>query len=171
MVSPPWLSQPGDVVIEPGIAFGSGEHLTTLLFVAINQWVQPGISCLDVGCGSGILAIAAAKLGARTVGIDIEQDAVIAAQENAVKNQVQAHFSAADIATLDGCYDLVVANLYAEVLIALAPDILRLTGSYLALAGILADRAQRVRAAFSSLNCVRDHQDGDWVSLWYCQPS
>ena len=50
---------------------------------------------------------------------------------------VQAHFSAADIATLDGCYDLVVANLYAEVLIALAPDIIRLTGSYLALAGIL----------------------------------
>ena len=172
VVSPPWLSQPGDVVIEPGIAFGSGEHPTTLSCLsAIDQWVKPGTSCLDVGCGSGILAIAAAKLGANVVGIDIEEDAISAARENAVKNGAVAHFSNTDIASLDGRYELVVANLYAEVLTALAPDILRLSSGNLVLAGILADRAPLVRATFSSLTCVRDHQDGDWVSLWYCQSS
>lgn len=167
-VSPPWLAQPSDVVIEPGIAFGSGEHPTTLSCLeGIDRWVGPGTSCLDVGCGSGILAIAAAHLGARASGVDIEEDAVVSARENAAKNKVTVEFSSTSISAIEGKYDVVVANLYAEVLVLLAADIIRVTGRHLALAGILADRADLVRDAFVTLECVRDQQEGDWVSLWY----
>ena len=81
-ISPPWLAQDGDIVLEPGIAFGTGEHPTTYACMkALAQWISENPSlqnqrCLDVGCGSGILALAAAKLGMFVDGIDIEADAI-----------------------------------------------------------------------------------------------
>ena len=167
-VSPPWEAKPGDLVIEPGIAFGTGEHPTTFSCLeAIAQWAQPNLQCLDVGCGSGILALAACSMGMTAVGIDIEPDAIRSAKQNAIANNLSAQFDTQDIRHLTGCYDIVVANLYAEVLVALSADIIRLCGHRLALAGILFDRHQMVLEAFASLTLIQKKREGDWIGLWF----
>ncbi len=167
-VAPPWDAKEGDVILEPGLAFGTGDHPTTYACLeAISLWAKEGASCLDLGCGSGILALAAAKLGMRTTGVDNDLDAVHASIENAKMNGLSVRFESTPISELHGAYDVVVANLYAEVLVALAPSILRLTAGRLALAGILADRVSMVHDAFSSLRIIREKQEGDWISLWY----
>lgn len=167
-IAPPWEAQAGDLVIEPGIAFGTGEHPTTASCLeAIAAWADEGKTCLDVGCGSGILALAAAKLGYQVFGIDIEKQAIDAAKHNAKVNQLEATFSDTDIADIEEQYDIVVANLYAEVLVQLAPYILRTVGSKIALAGILTTKANLVLDAFSSLQLIRQKEEGDWTSLWF----
>ena len=167
-IAPPWEALSGDVVIEPGLAFGTGNHPTTLSCLeAIATWAKPSETCLDLGCGTGILALAAAKLSMNAWGVDFDPDAIEASQKNAQINQLHARFDATPIEDLKTPSYLVVANLYAEVLIALSPHIIPLVGKYLALAGILADRSHLVKDAFSSLNLIREKQEGDWVSLWY----
>ena len=86
---------------------------------------------------------------------------------NALKNDLSAQFHSRDIGSLHGSYDVVVANLYAEVLSALSSDIIRLCKGKLALAGILFDRHEMVTEAFSSLSIIRKKREGDWISLWY----
>lgn len=166
-VAPPWEAVPGDLVIPPGNAFGTGDHPTTLACLgAIDRLADQCHSCLDVGCGSGVLALAAASLGLKAQGIDIEPEAVKSAQENAHLNGLQAHFSGQGLETVQGNFDLVVCNLYAEVLVMLAPELLRLTQRHLVLAGILAEKADRVIEALSPpLAVVERIQDGEWVSL------
>ena len=167
-IAPPWEAQPGDVVIEPGLAFGTGNHPTThSCLEAIAKWAKPSETCLDLGCGTGILALAAAKLSMNAWGVDFDPDAIQASQKNAEYNHLKAKFDDTPIEELHTPSYLVVANLYAEVLVALSPHIVPLVGKYLALAGILEDRAHLVKDAFSSLNLVREKQEGDWVSLWY----
>ena len=167
-VSPPWEAQDGDLVIEPGLAFGTGNHPTThSCLEAIAKWAVPGESCLDLGCGTGILALAAAKLGMDALGVDFDPDAIQASRQNAQYNQLHAQFNDTPIEDLRIPYPLVVANLYAEVLIGLSDSIVPLVGRNLALAGILADRAHLVKEAYKGLNLVREKQEGDWVSLWY----
>ena len=167
-VSPPWEAQKGDLVIEPGLAFGTGNHPTThSCLEAIATWAIPGESCLDLGCGTGILALAAAKLGMNALGVDFDPDAIQASQQNAAYNNLQAEFNDTPIEDLRSPYPLVVANLYAEVLIGLSSSIVPLVGRNLALAGILADRAHLVKEAYKMLKLVREKQEGDWVSLWY----
>ena len=168
-IAPPWEAQEGDVILEPGIAFGTGEHPTTASCLeAISAWAEEGLTCLDVGCGSGILALAATKLGLRSVGIDIEEQAIVSANENAEKNNLQIDFSQTDIANIVSQFDIVVANLYAEVLVALSPDIIRCVtpGGKLALAGILTSKQSLVLEAFSSLRLLRTKEEGDWTALW-----
>lgn len=166
VVAAPWHEIPGALLIEPGLAFGTGEHPTTRACLrAIDALATPGGSLLDVGCGSGILALAGAKLGMVAVGVDIDPDAVRAAAEAAEANQLVATFSTTPIEAVEGEYDLVVANLFAEVLVALAPEILRVARGPISLAGILADRADTVRAAFASRATLLDEQEEDWVSL------
>ena len=93
-VSPPWEAQEGDLVIEPGLAFGTGNHPTThSCLEAIAKWAVPGESCLDLGCGTGILALAAAKLGMDALGVDFDPDAIQASQQNAAYNNLQAQFN------------------------------------------------------------------------------
>ncbi len=117
-----------------------------------------------MGCGSGVLALAAAKLGMRATGLDIEADAVAAARENAALNGLEARFSRSPLSELSGPYELVVANLYAEVLAHLAPELARLSGERLVLAGVLADRAQLVLDALPMT--VRERRrDGEWICL------
>lgn len=172
VVAPPWLAEPGDLVIEPGMAFGTGEHPTTrACLAAVDRLAAPGERCLDLGMGTGVLALAAARLGAEAIGVDIDPVAVSAAEENATTNQLVARFSTTPIEALEGRYELVVANLFAEVLVALSPHIIRLTGKHLALAGILADRAPKVEAAFASLQLVRRelNDTGEWVYLEYAR--
>lgn len=166
IVAAPWHEVTGALLIEPGLAFGTGEHPTTRACLrAIDALATPGARLLDVGCGSGVLALAGAKLGMDAVGIDIDPDAIRSAEAAAALNQLQARFSTTPVQALEGAYDLVVANLFAEVLVALAPDILRLARGPIALAGILADRADTVRAAYAERTVLLDETEQDWVSL------
>lgn len=169
-IAPPWEAQEGDVVIEPGIAFGTGEHPTTASCLeALALWApeRAGQTCLDLGCGSGILALAAAKLGMQVMGVDIEATAITSAKNNAHSNGLLADFSQRDVADIHQQFDVVVANLFAEVLVALSQDILRCTKDKLALAGILATKVHMVEEVFQDLTLLRKKQEGDWVSLWY----
>lgn len=168
VIAAPWHGVPDALVIEPGNAFGTGEHPTTRACLrAVDTFARPGATLLDVGCGSGILALAGAKLGMAAHGVDIDPDAVGAAREAASRNGLAVTFDTTPIERVAGPYDLVVANLFAEVLVALAPEILRVSGGHLALAGILADRADTVRHAFASRPVLEDRTEEGWVSLWY----
>jgi len=171
-VSPPWEARAGDLIIPPGNAFGTGDHPTTrACLVALDRLATPGGTCLDVGCGSGVLALAAAKLGMRAEGVDIEQDSVTSSRENAALNGLSATFSDAPLSSLAGPYDLVVANLYAEVLASMGPDLIRLTGGHIALAGILADRAHLVLDALTpALTLTDEVRVGEWVGLVLKRP-
>ena len=143
-IVPSWHVAPDpeaiNIVLDPGLAFGTGSHPTTHLCL---QWLdanlRPGQSVIDYGCGSGILAIAAAKLGAaRVLGIDIDDQALQASRFNAQRNNVQARFADAHTAAPEPA-DVVLANILSGPLKVLAPLLSRLTrsGGQLILAGIL----------------------------------
>lgn len=171
VVAAPWHGVEGAVLIEPGNAFGTGDHPTTRACLgAIDRLARPGGTLLDVGCGSGILALAGAKLGMTAWGVDNDPDAVRAAQEAAARNGLDVRFDGTPLEDVEGPFDLVVANLYAEVLAELAPELLRVSRGPLALAGILEDRAHLVRTAFASRRCLRDVAGEGWVALEYDGP-
>ena len=170
---PSWHTAPDPdaivLVLDPGMAFGTGSHPTTRLCLEwLERTVTPGVSVLDYGCGSGILAIAAARLGATDVlGVDIDPQAVTAARNNAERNGVDVRFddSAAEIR---GQFDLVVANILSNPLKALAPAICSHVrpGGRLALSGILAAQAEELIAAYAPWIplAVADTREG-WVCL------
>ena len=166
-VAPPWDARPGAVIIEPGQGFGTGHHPTTRMALrAIDALARPGATCLDVGCGSGVLAIAAARLGMQATGFDVEEPAIRDAMNNAERNSVDVAFRADTIEHAVPA-DLIVANLHAELIVALATDLVRLTRRDLVLAGILADREGLVTAALARLALVERFVDGEWVGLHY----
>lgn len=137
-----------NIVLDPGLAFGTGSHPTTRLCLRwLDNNIKGGESVLDYGCGSGILAIAALKLGAaRAVGIDVDSQAVIASRDNAVANQAEnVRFCLPDEAPQDA-YDLVVANILTNPLRLLAPLLANATrqGGQIVLSGILEEQAQDV---------------------------
>ena len=159
------------------MAFGTGLHPTTKLCLAgiemlAERGVLAGGRVLDVGCGSGILAIAALKLGGATVlGLDTDPIAVEATLANAYRNGVARRVRARQggLPSGDASFDVVLANLIAGVLVPLAPllrDELRLGGSLLA-SGIFIDREGDVRGAFEAagLGVVDRSVEGDWVAL------
>jgi ribosomal protein L11 methyltransferase len=172
-IVPSWHEAPDPdalvLVLDPGMAFGTGSHPTTRLCLEwLERVVTPGVSILDYGCGSGILAIAAAKLGATEVlGVDIDLQAVTAARHNADRNEVSAHFD--DSAhPIKGQFDIVVANILANPLKALAPAITGhvRAGGQLALSGILAEQAAEligIYAPYLPLS-VADTREG-WICL------
>jgi ribosomal protein L11 methyltransferase len=188
VIRPTWRrsrARPGDVVLalDPGMAFGTGLHPTTRLCLAgIERWADVGLlegaRTLDVGCGSGILAIAAARLGARSVhGVDTDPIAVDATLANARRNRVARRVTASQgsvplvggRATARPPYDLVLANLIATLLADLAEPLaasIRPGGRMLA-SGIFIDREHEVVEAFAGagLRIVRRDQEGDWVLL------
>jgi ribosomal protein L11 methyltransferase len=171
VVAAPWHGITGALVIEPGNAFGTGEHATTRACLrAVDTLARPGATLLDVGCGSGILALAGAKLGMQAWGVDIDPDAVNAAVGAAAANGLSARFDTTPLSDVRGTFDLVVANLFAEVLVALSPDLKRVAAGPIALAGILADRAHLVRAAFADRPVLLDEESDGWVALWYGAP-
>jgi ribosomal protein L11 methyltransferase len=142
-----------NVILDPGVAFGTGTHPTTRLCL---QWlaahITPGVSVIDFGCGSGILAVAAMKLGAGSAwGVDIDPQAVLAARQNAMQNQVDAMFFDAAEA-LQQPARIVVANILANPLVLLAPVLADLTleGGCLALSGILEQQAEEVIGVYRS---------------------
>jgi ribosomal protein L11 methyltransferase len=152
-----WHEAPGDVSasvrIDPGLAFGTGSHPTTRLVLGfLERFVREGERVLDYGCGSGILALAAAKLGAGPIdAVDIDPQAVEVTRANARANGVALRPSLPE-ALEPGSYDLVVANILALPLIELAPALSARTrpGGRLALSGILDSQTEEVRAAYAS---------------------
>jgi ribosomal protein L11 methyltransferase len=152
-----WHPAPADasaiVRIDPGLAFGTGSHPTTRLVLGyLEGWVRGGDRVLDYGCGSGILAIAAAKLGAGAIdAVDVDSAAVEVSLANARANDT-ALLASLPEALASGRYDLVVANILALPLIELAPELSARTraGGRIALSGILASQADEVRAAYES---------------------
>ncbi|MCB9507382.1 MAG: 50S ribosomal protein L11 methyltransferase [Myxococcales bacterium] len=176
IVHPPWDVPAADdavlVEIEPGMAFGTGTHETTrLCIVALDDGLAAGASSmLDVGCGSGVLAIAGAKLGApRVVAIDNDLDAVAIAAENCDRNGVSVEVSGTDVAELDEEFDLVVANILPHVLIDLSDALLARMAktARLVLSGIVNEQAERVREHFegAGLRGTRTLVQGDWSML------
>ncbi len=172
-ISPPWCAQDGDLVLEPGMGFGTGAHATTRAALALLESRLSGIgTVLDVGCGSGILALAAAHLGVADVeGVDVERAALVEARRTARRNSLKARFHATPVRRLTAPADLVLANLHAELLEQLGRDLLRLTRQRLIVAGVLADREARVRATFEpELRLDERRVDGEWVALAYERP-
>ena len=188
LLAPAWeepVARPGDVVVrlEPGMAFGTGMHPTTRLCVAaLEEWVRPGEALLDIGTGSGVLSIVAAKLGARPVwATDIDPLAISATRENAQRNDIplvphSLHVEHGSIpAGQFGRYPLIVANILAEILVGLldaAYENVPLTeplalGGHIILSGILEDKVDMVLAAARrhGLLEVERLQEGDWVAL------
>lgn len=155
-IVPTWHTPPDaqaiNLVLDPGVAFGTGAHATTRLCLRwLEAHIRGGERVLDYGCGSGILAIAAMKLGAGTAtGVDIDAAAVAQARDNARANGVAVEFRGAD-APLDLQADLVVANILSNPLKLLAPALTRHVrpGGRLALAGLLAGQAEEVRACYA----------------------
>mgnify|MGYP001813349401 FL=1 len=157
--------------LDPGLAFGTGTHATTALCL---QWLDehPPVEqrVLDYGCGSGILAIAALKLGAAAAwGVDIDEQALWASRENAARNGVDAGLMTALPAALpDQCFDLLLANILANPLIDLAPRLARLVraGGDLVLSGVLAEQADAVCTAYERWFSLSETADRDgWVRL------
>jgi ribosomal protein L11 methyltransferase len=154
-IVPSWHAPPDpgavNIVLDPGLAFGTGSHASTRLALRwLEREIRGGETVLDYGCGSGILAIAALKLGAaRARGVDIDPQALLAARRNAQHNRVQASFHHAARAIRKPA-QIVVANILAQPLIVLAPLLARLTAAHgrIALAGLLAEQADEVAAAY-----------------------
>ncbi len=172
-VVPTWHVAPEpaaiNLVIDPGLAFGTGTHPTTRLCLNwLDANLRGGEQVLDYGCGSGILGIAAMKLGASTAtGVDIDPLALLAARHNAMQNQVTMEFVAAEGDT-PKAVDIVLANILANPLKVLAPLLARVTrsGGHILLSGVLehqANEVQDVYAAWFDLQPLQ-HEDG-WVLI------
>jgi len=165
-IAPPWKAEPTDLLIEPGMAFGTGEHPTTISCLrAVIRRADASHRCLDVGTGSGVLAIAAARLGMEAWGIDIEPESVTAAHENADRNGVKIRADQTALSDVEGRFELVVANLFAEVLVALSDDLKRVCSGHLAVAGVLTDRAEMVVEALAPMRVLSREEQGDWTHM------
>jgi ribosomal protein L11 methyltransferase len=179
VIQPSWLDyrpEPRDVVIQldPGMAFGTGLHPTTqLCLCALEEYVRPGMEVLDLGTGSGILAIAAARLKAKHVlAVDHDQQAVRVARGNMVTNNVQETVSVrqGSLPDVSGRYDVVVINILARVIVEMVqgglsepmrPDGVLIT------AGITVGQVPDVVHALErgGLEIIDKRRKGDWVSL------
>lgn len=180
LIRPRWIDvvpAAGDIVIalDPGMAFGTGTHPTTQLCLqALERVIQPGQVALDLGCGSGILSIAAVKLGARQLlALDIDAIAVAATRDNAIYNNVAKRITAQQ-GSLDSVrsaarrFDLLIVNILARVIIQLAAqglgEIVRPGGTAL-FSGIINEQADEVAAALerAGLSIVAQQRQGDWL--------
>ena len=183
IVRPPHISyqaKPGEIVIDlvPGLAFGTGQHQSTRLCLGLLAGtIVRGEQVLDVGSGSGILAVAAVKLGAASVlATDIDPVAVDAARQTARQNQLDARIEVREASIPEGeRFDLVVANLTADLLQYLAGELARSLrpGGRLIVSGLIAPRQEEVEAAFSAyglgLEAVR--LEDEWRALLLSSPS
>lgn len=184
LILPAWIERedPGRVAvkIDPSMAFGTGTHPTTQLCLEmVEEYTRPGLDVIDVGCGSGILSVAALKLGAgHALGVDIDNAAVISSRENAAANGVldQLEVGIGSVSELlTGQYSLrqaplVLANILAPVIIRLfeagLADLVA-PGGILILSGILDSQAAEVLTAAEArgLNHLHTRQQGDWVAI------
>ena len=178
VVRPPWEpyeAKAGEKVLElePGRAFGTGLHETTRLVaraIRAHSAELQGKLVIDVGCGSGILALAALALGAaRAIAVDNDPEAIDVTRENAARNSLSDRVlaSTTDVAALDEDAPLVLANIEARVLIPMAEDLKRRVapGGLLLLSGILVPQKDDVRAAYADMELLDAPALGEWVLL------
>lgn len=182
VVVPEWISyqkqaQEEIVFLDSNMAFGTGEHETTSMCIELLQeYLQRGDVCIDVGCGSGILGISAAKLGAKACYLcDLDPVAVESAKHNALKNGVAEITQIHEGNLLDGLNgahiegDVVLANITAEILIVLASTVrgYMKRGGVLILSGIIAERLAAVKKAYEEigLSVLKERQKGEWFAL------
>ena len=179
-ICPSWTPPPDpdaiNILLDPGLAFGTGTHPTTAMCLrALDADLPPGKRVVDYGCGSGILGIAAARLGATAVlGVDNDPQAITASRDNAQRNEVSAAAFPVVlpqddlVARWQASADWVVANILAGPLVALAPVLtaLMIPGGRLLLAGLLVDQAEAVIEAYAPgvALSIADQQD-EWVLL------
>jgi len=162
------------IEMDPGMAFGTGSHPSTILSIrALEKHVQTGHEVVDIGCGSGILSVVAAKLGAKKVlALDLDEVAVEATRQNARLNHLADRIEVRQNNLLDdvkGNYDVVVANIIAEVIIRLAsavPARLKAGGCFIA-SGIIAAKKEEVLVALEQAGFRRfeDERLDDWVAI------
>ena len=172
------------LILEPGLTFGTGSHATTrLCLTALEQAVQGGEKVLDLGCGSGILSIAALKLGAASaLAVDIDDKCLDVAYENAAMNGIGRDtytVKVGDIlsdealrAEIGGGYDVVLANIVADVIIGLAPMVRSLLGEQgvFLCSGIIDDRAEEVAQALRQAGLtILESRDADGWFAYTCQ--
>lgn len=180
VIKPDWKDYdpaPDDIVIhlDPGMAFGTGTHPTTAMCIRmIEKFLVPGSGFLDVGTGSGILMIAAAGLGAkRLTGIDTDEVAVGISKKNLDKNKVNPLLYSLACTTLDQTpqktYDLIAANIIAQVIVDIMPDLEKriAPGGVAILSGIIRERKPDVLAALETSNLHIHHEtnEGEWVAF------
>jgi ribosomal protein L11 methyltransferase len=176
IVAPPWAEiSPGHgrvvIRIEPGMAFGTGTHETTRLCLDAIERYFAGGSFLDVGTGTGILAIAAAKLfpDAHVDACDTDAEAVAIARENARLNDVEKiNFRAATVEEATASADFVCANLTADVIVQILPALVSVTCGQLVLSGILETQAETVQTRLleCGISAPRETmQDGEWIAM------
>jgi ribosomal protein L11 methyltransferase len=176
LIAPPW-SEIGDshhrivIRIEPGMAFGTGTHETTRLCLAAIEKYFAGGSFLDVGTGTGILAIAAAKLFPRSTiaAFDTDPDAITIARQNAALNNVNCiNFSVGSISETTASANLVCANLTAPAIIELLPHLVGATCGRLLLSGVLDSQVEQISVRLREVginDVVETKQDGEWVAI------
>lgn len=176
VIVPSWVEhtpKPDDVVvrIDPGMAFGTGQHQTTAMcLTALQDVIAGGESILDLGCGSGILAIAAAKLGAnRVVAVDTDPQAIKATIDNAEANGVQIETHTGSLESVEEEFDIIVANISGVTLERLAPQIaraLRRDGD-LIISGFLAEAESNLHHTFESHSIMWTDTlaDGEWRAM------
>lgn len=180
LIKPSWEAEPPDtgrvvVEIDPGMAFGSGTHPTTeLSLCALEEYNPAGKIVFDIGTGSGILAVAAAKLGAAAVvAVDIDPVAVRTAKQNAARNGVSEIIAvrSGDIEAIapDEKAGIIIANIIADVIIAIAGPVRRrlLPGGVFIAAGIIRERYPEVKAALAEAGFIElgRRQAGEWVAI------
>ncbi len=164
-----------DIVIEPRMAFGTGHHeSTSLCLKAIKKYIKAGQGLFDLGCGSGILSIAAAKFGAKPVmAVDIDLAAVENARENATLNGLEdkiiIEYGSIEKSGLSGLYDIIAANIIKSTLIDLMPDIYKAASKkgIIILSGLLAEDEDEFMELLKSyeLSNIEKNFDGEWLSL------
>ena len=181
VVAPPWDVPPSDgstivIIIRPSMGFGTAHHATTRLCLAALQRLDPrGREVIDVGTGSGVLAIAATWLGAvSVVGIDDDPDALQAAADNLTLNRdAKVSLRRIDARAIGlGGFDLVMANLTGTLLAAAAVPLCGLAkpGGYLVLSGLLEEEEAMVRAAYPDCLVHNRSQEGEWLCITFQRP-
>jgi len=169
-IHPTWNEPSADLVnikIDPALAFGTGSHPTTASCLrAISNHVEKDMKIIDVGCGSGILALAASKLGAVVDLCDTDILSVDNSKENFELNEsTYSSIWEGSVNNTDKTYDVVIANIVADVLVFIAKDLKKATKSKLILSGILDKYEDKVQKKFSDMKCAERIQDGEWITL------
>ncbi len=173
-ICPSWCAPPEpsaiNIILDPGLAFGTGTHPTTAMCLeTLESMDLTGKTVIDYGCGSGILGIAAMKLGSAAIwAVDNDPQALIATQGNAEKNNIDFssfHIEHADVFK-PHLVNIVVANILAHPLIELSDRLMKMTKHHIVLSGILLEQADRVMQAYQKyFNFTQKKEYNDWVCL------